>query len=76
MIEQYMRKYAWARKDAKPLYLLVTQDKYRLPLAVADTMGELAKIAGVNESTICKCINNGYKNSRYERVYVNMEEDE
>lgn len=76
MIEQYMQKYKWAEDKLKPLYLLVTQDRFELPLAVSDTVEGLAKIAGVQQSTISKCLNRGGKRSRYVRVYVNMEEDE
>ena len=75
MIEQYMRKYGWAQNKLKPLYLLVTQDRFELPLVVADTVEELARIVGVHTSTIVKCLNRGGK-SRYVRVYVNMGEDD
>lgn len=36
----------------KPLYLWVTSDKYELPLAVADSMEELARMAGVTVGTV------------------------
>ena len=77
MIKQHMRRYKWAKKKKKrkALYLLVTKDKYRLPLAVADSAEELAEMVGVTPPTIYKCIRDGYKNSRYERVYID-EEDE
>lgn len=75
MLEQYMQKYKWAENNMKPLYLLVTKDKYQLPLAVADTAEELARIVGVNQSTIIKCINRR-KKSQYIRIYVDLEEDE
>ena len=75
-IEKYGRKYKWAekKKRRKCLYLLVTADKYRLPLAVADTMDELAEIAGVCPGTIYKCIHGGFKNSKYERVFIDEED--
>ena len=75
MLEQYMQKYKWAEKNLKPLYLLVTKDKYQLPLAVADTEEELARIVGVNPRTIRKCITQR-KNTRYIRIYVDLEEDD
>ncbi|MBQ8429096.1 MAG: hypothetical protein IJX30_03255 [Clostridia bacterium] len=34
------------------LYLKVTGDLYELPLAVADSVEELARMCGVSESTI------------------------
>lgn len=40
----------------KPLYLLVTSDKYELPLAVADSMEELARMAGVTVGTVTSSI--------------------
>lgn len=48
MIEKYMRMAEWKKQGLKPLYLLVTKDKYQLPLAVADTAEELAQIVGVS----------------------------
>lgn len=78
MIEQYMRPYRWAKeqegKNLKPLWLMVTKDKYQLPLAVADTAEELAKIVGVKPSTIIKSVTHRRK-SRYIRIYVDMEEE-
>ena len=75
MLEQYMQKYKWAEKNLKPLYLLVTKDKYQLPLAVADSANELARILGVNQSTIIKSITHR-KNSQYIRIYVDLQEDD
>lgn len=75
MLEQYMRKYKWAEKNLKPLYLMVTKDKYELPLAVADTADELGRLVGVDQSTIIKSITHR-KNSKYIRIYVDLEEDE
>lgn len=78
MIEQYMRRYRWKKEqDGKmltPLWLLVTKDKYQLPLAVADTSEELAQIVGVSPSTIIKSVTHRRK-SRYIRIYVDMEEE-
>ena len=74
-MEKFMRKADWAKKGLKPLYLLVTKDKYQLPLAVADTAEELAQLVGVSAPTIFKCLNQR-KNSRYIRIYVDLEEDE
>ena len=57
MIKKYMRMAEWKKKGLKPLYLLVTKDKYQLPLAVADTAEELAQIVGVSAPTIFKSLN-------------------
>ena len=79
MIEQYMRRYRWVKeKDGKklvPLWLMVTKDKYQLPLAVADTAEELAAMVGVKPCTIVKSVTHR-KKSRYIRISVDLEEDE
>lgn len=75
MIEKYMRMAEWKKQGLKPLYLLVTKDKYQLPLAVADSADELARIVGVRQSTIIKSITQR-KKSQYIRIYVDLEEDE
>lgn len=38
------------------LYMEVTQDEYELPVAVAYTVAELARLRGAKESTIYSCI--------------------
>lgn len=35
------------------LWLEVTQDEYELPLAVADTSAQLAKICGTSQNYVC-----------------------
>ena len=55
----------------KYIFMLVTKDKYELPLAVADTRKELGKILGVSPVTIANSIvrsrKDGHK-SKYVRV--------
>lgn len=34
------------------IYMMTTKDEYELPLAVADSVGELAKMTGVNPRKI------------------------
>ena len=34
------------------IYMMTTKDKYELPLAVADSVGELAELTGVNPRKI------------------------
>lgn len=65
--------------SCKSLYLLVSQDEYELPLAVTDTMDELARIAGVTCGTITAAISRRGRarhtsHSKYRIVWV--EEDE
>lgn len=59
------------------LYIMVTRDKYELPLAVADTAAELASMVGVTTnavlSGISKTRKGKLKKSRYIRVEVDNE---
>lgn len=45
----------------RPVYMMVTQDKYSLPLAVADTKMELARLCGVTIQSVCHSIANQRK---------------
>ena len=40
----------------KNLYICVTKDKYRLPIAVADSPTELAEMLGVDRSSVQRAI--------------------
>ena len=42
--------------SCKPLYMLVSQDEYELPLAVTDSVEELARMAGVTVGTVTSSI--------------------
>lgn len=53
------------------LYMVVTQDKYELPLAVADSPAELARMLGVKSSVIRSAISHSKKKgfkSKYVKV--------
>lgn len=56
------------------LYMEVTTDKYELPVAVADSVRELAELRGVNRYTIFKAlwqVKNGINNkSKYIKLEV------
>jgi hypothetical protein len=59
----------------RPLYLLVTKDKFSLPLAVADSIEELAGMTNLQYSTLktrfSRIYNGkGSKRSKYEVVWV------
>ena len=60
------------------VYMEVTMDNLELPLAVADTPSELAKLRGVNKQAIYKSISRiqlgQRKKGRY--VKVNIEDEE
>lgn len=56
------------------LYLKVTQDKYSLPMAVAESAEELAEICGVTKENIFSRISEG-KNLKYPSyIMVEIEE--
>lgn len=55
------------------LYLKVTTDKYQLPVAVADSPGELAKIIGVNRTSVNSMVTRGQ--SGLIRVRIDEEEE-
>lgn len=56
------------------LYLCVTDDKYELPIAVADSQAELARMVGVTCNTVCACLcrlrNGDYESSIYREVEI------
>ena len=58
----------------KPVYLLVTKDEFELPLAVADSAYELARICRVTPSTVIHSVSTTskrqIKNSQYKRVWI------
>lgn len=57
------------------VYIRVTKDKYRLPIAIADTAKELAEITGYNQSAIYCAISKG--SGYFEKVDIgDLEEEE
>ena len=59
------------------IWMMVTRDKYELPLAIADTARELAKLTGYHVGSIVTGAN-GVKNGKLKRSYfrkVNIEEE-
>jgi len=76
MIDKYVRYYSWYRADMIPLFLVVTTDKYRLPVMVCDSMEELAERAGVALSTVIKGVQkfNRGKKTKYEVVWIEKED--
>lgn len=56
------------------IYMQVTTDKYQLPVAVASTPLELAKLVGTSVNTIKSCISKGSK--KYIRVDVEDDDNE
>ena len=56
------------------VYIRVTKDKYRLPIAIADTARELAEITGANMGSIYTSISKG--NGCFEKVEIDDLEEE
>lgn len=57
------------------LYMMVTKDKYELPLAVADTMAELARMVGVLPDSVRSAMCHDRKRGR-KCQYIRVEVDE
>ena len=59
------------------IWMMVTRDKYELPLAIADTARELAEMTGLHETSIMKGVLSyeaGSKYSRFRKVRVDRSE--
>ena len=64
----------------RAVYMAVTDDLYELPIAIGDSMSDIARTMGVDRSCVCKQIHGesrrkykkGYK---FVRVYVEDQEE-
>lgn len=66
-------------KKTKKLYLQVTTDKFRLPIFIADSPGELAQMTGSSVANILSTISHTKERhgvSKYEVVEYDAEEYE
>lgn len=54
-------------KNIRRLYLEVTQDEYELPLKVANSPEELAKMCGTTKAAVCSAISH-YKAGRRKKT--------
>lgn len=63
------------QKKMKKLFLKVTKDKYELPLAVADSQRELARMLGIHQSTIARSLIRAKKGSRTEFREVEIDDE-
>ena len=61
-------------KAEMTIFMKVTRDEYELPVAVADSKSELARIVGVRPSSVSHGLNQGWKKSSYVEVEVDDEE--
>jgi hypothetical protein len=53
-----------AKQKPERIWMLVTSDKYRLPMAVADSIEELAELVGVKVNTIVSAVSHAKKKGR------------
>ena len=58
------------------LWLEVTPDEYELPLAVADSVQELARLRGKRAGTIKACVCKREKGKRKRSIYVRVRVDD
>lgn len=62
------------------VYMAVTADKYELPLAIADSPKQLAKLVGTTpakiSSAIGKNINGKYLGLKYVKVWIDYNEED
>lgn len=58
------------------LYMRVTQDKYELPVAVADTQAELARMVGVRRRTITRALSEARRGVTSYSIYKEVEVDD
>lgn len=56
------------------VYMAVSRDEYKLPIAISDTAAGLAKMLGIKKQTIYADICR--KEGRYLRIEIEVEEDE
>ena len=63
-----------------PVYMAVTQDKYELPIAWAESALELARMLGVDATSILHAVGRREKNprkkSKYKLVWVSDSDEE
>ena len=64
----------------RPVYMKVTKDRFELPIVVAASAYELARLCGVNVSVIMHSVSTQskriIKNSQYKKVWVSDSDDE
>lgn len=55
------------------VFMKVTRDKYELPIAIADSIQELARITGSNENTIRSELSHAKTKKRKRSIYQKVE---
>lgn len=59
-------------KKEDKLYMYVTNDKYELPIAVAGSKSELARMLGKHKDVVCSSFSHGYNTYKV----VDVKEDD
>lgn len=57
--------------EQKYLYMKVTKDRFELPLVVADSISELARMCGRDKGNVCRCIRESEEKG-YRSMYVRV----
>ena len=55
----------------RPVYMEVTKDRYELPLAVADSQDELARMRSVQRGSVIRALKRKNGRSKYRVVWIN-----
>ena len=55
------------------VFMKVTRDRYELPIAIADSVQELARITGSNENTISSALSHAKTKRRKKSIYQAVE---
>lgn len=63
-------------KKNNAVYMKVTQDKYELPIFIADSVNELAEICGVKSRSIRSCMSHFKTGINNNCCYIKVEFDE
>lgn len=62
--------------SSKYVYMQVSKDEYQLPLAIADSAVELARICGTNPNCIHSSICHAEKKKNHRISYIRVKVDE
>lgn len=61
---------------SKKLWMKVTNDEYELPLAVADTMAELARMTGIKPESLYSIISRDRHGKKHSYSYREVDIDD
>lgn len=61
---------------SKKLWMKVTNDEYELPLAVADTMAELARMTGIKPESLYSIISRERRGKKHTYSYREVDIDD